>query len=227
MLDIESITKIASKNLVFSKKCAVLDNYYLDKTQRIIRNIEKICLFPEVAESKVLIDMFCLNTAAWFCDTGYAVLLNAKHTTEEAIEKMTAEEIRDASISLVVETLSGKISDQKVDKINKIISETDNRFTNITEAIILSDARNLDDLGLLGIFNEIKRSTSNGKAVSDILQAWQKKIDYQYWQTRLKEGFRLDPVRNLASKRLQNAMAFMELLGQESVVADLEVLQPA
>ena len=90
--------------------------------------------------------------------------------------------------------------------------------------MILSDARNLDDTGAVGIFNEFRRFVSRGKSTSDALQGWKRKIDYGYWQARLKEDFRFDAVRKLAERRLAAAEYFMKQLKVENTAKDLEEL---
>jgi hypothetical protein len=46
--------------------------------------------------------------------------------------------------------------------------------------MILSDARNLDDMGAAGILNELRRLISSGKGISDALLSWERKIGYRY-----------------------------------------------
>jgi hypothetical protein len=82
--------------------------------------------------------------------------------------------------------------------------------------MVLCDARNLDDIGAVGIFNELRRYIIGGKNVSDALKVWKRKKDYQYWQARLKEGFRFESVRKLAEQRLSTAKQFMDQLKLES-----------
>ena len=88
--------------------------------------------------------------------------------------------------------------------------------------MILSDARNLDDMGTIGIFSEFKRHIIGGKGVSNVLQAWKRKIDYKYWQARLKESFRFKSVRKIAEQRLSTAEYFMNQLKIENTASDLE-----
>ena len=90
--------------------------------------------------------------------------------------------------------------------------------------MILSDAQNLDDMGATGIFNEFKRHVAQGKGVTDALQSWKKKIDYRYWQARLKESFRFESVRKLAQQRLSATEYFMNQLKIEHSAKDLEEL---
>jgi len=90
--------------------------------------------------------------------------------------------------------------------------------------MILSDARNLDDMGAMGIFNEFRRYIIGGKSICDALQSWKMKIDYRYWQARLKKSFRFESVRKLAEQRLSAAEHFMNQLEVETEAQDLNEL---
>ena len=94
----------------------------------------------------------------------------------------------------------------------------------MTEAKILSDARNLDDMGAVGIFSEFRRFVCNGKGVADVLESWKRKVDYRYWQARLKESFRFETVRKLAVQRFAATEYFMTQLKMENNAQDLEDL---
>jgi hypothetical protein len=77
-------------------------------------------------------------------------------------------------------------------------------------------------MGAVGLFNEFRRYVVHGKGASDVLDSWQRKVDYRYWEARLKEGFRFESVRKLAGERFLAAEYFMNLLGAENSARDLE-----
>jgi hypothetical protein len=76
----------------------------------------------------------------------------------------------------------------------------------------------------VGIFNEFRRYVVHGKGASDALQSWKRKIDYRYWDARLKESFRFESVRKLAAQRFTAAEYFMNQLAVENAARDLEEL---
>jgi len=216
------------------------DNSLWDRAQRVVRNLEHICRLPELLETSSQIDLFCLTTATYFCDTGFthlansndlslrSILLNGRaedvqlNSVEATTEVLNTDNLRRLSTEIVTERLGPILPATKIDKINRIIIESGNRFTNMTEAMILFDARNLDDIGTIGIFNEFRRCPIHGKALTDVLQSWKRKIDYRYWQARLRESFRFETVRAIAARRLTTAEAFMKQLSIENSARDLE-----
>ena len=223
MSEMDIIREIAQQVLIVPTLTGLKDNCLWDRTQRILRNIEHICMLPKVADENLPIDKFCLTGAAYFSDAGFAKYADAEDIASRLVlADVNPDELRDFSTQIVTDKLAGALPGPKIDKINKIIKESGNRFTKMTEAIILSDARNLDDMGAVGIFNEFRRYCIHGKGVADVLQSWKKKLDYQYFQARLKESFRFDSVRQLAEQRYASVEYFMNQLEVENSASDLE-----
>jgi len=223
MSEIDVIREIARQVLTVPTLTGQIDNWLWDRTQRLLRNIEHICRLPELVEANLPIDRFNLITATYFSDSGFARYADTEDTAARLVlADVSNDDLRDFSTQIVSDKLIGAVEGPKIDKINKIIIESGNRFTNMTEAMILSDARNLDDMGAVGIFNEFRRYVIHGKGASDALDSWKRKIDYRYWQARLKESFRFESVRNLAERRFSAAEYFMNQLAVENAARDLE-----
>ena len=194
MSEIDIIRQIAQQVLTVTTLAGISDNWLWDRAQRLVRNAEHICRLPELTDANLAVDRFCLITAAYFADAGFAHYADAE----------------DTGARLVLAASS--------------IIEAGDRFTEMTEAMILSDARNLDDMGSIGIFNEFRRYVIHGKGASDVLQSWKRKVDYKYWQARLKESFRFESVRTLAEQRYSATEYFMNQLEVENSARDLEEL---
>lgn len=135
---------------------------------------------------------------------------------------VTNADLCNISTQTVSDNLADVITDTRIDKINRIITESFNRFTDVTEAKILSDGRGLEDLGVAGLLGEFRRQLMDGKGVSDVLESWKRKIEYGYWQARLKESFRFAAVRTIAKKRFAATERFMNQLATENTAGDLE-----
>jgi len=240
MSELDIVIQSAQQVLSIQTPTGRPDNSLWDRAQRVVRNLEHICRLPELLETSSQIDLFCLTAAAYFCDAGFTQLANPNgsgltgtlpngsaqdvrlSSVEALAEVLNTDNLRRLSTEIVTERLGSILPAPKTDKINRIIIESGNRFTNMTEAMILFDARNLNDIGTVGIFNEFRRCLIHGKAVTDVLQSWKRKIDYRYWQARLKESFRFETVRGIAARRLATAEAFMKQLSIENSARDLE-----
>lgn len=223
MSEMDVIRDLAKQVLTVTTLSGRPDNSLWDRAQRLVRNVERICRLPEIANSGLQNDRFCLLAATYFADAGLSRYLDTKNLASKVVlADISRSDLTDFSTQLIGEKLTGAVTDSRIEKINKIILESDNRFTNMNEAMILSDARNLDDMGAVGIFNEFRKYVLHGKGVSDALKSWKRKIDYQYWHARFKESFRLDAVRELAKRRFGAAELFMSQLAVENNAQDLD-----
>ncbi len=223
MSEMDIIREMAQQVLTVPTLAGTADNWLWDRAQRLVRNVEHICRLPELTEADLAVDRFCLTAATCFSDAGFARYADPEDTAARLVlADVTLGDLLDFSTQIVSDKLSGSLAGPKIDKISRIIIESGNRFTDMTEAKILSDARNLDDMGAVGLFNEFRRYVVHGKGASDVLDSWQRKVDYRYWQARLKEGFRFESVRKLAAKRFSAAKYFMDQLGAENSASDLE-----
>jgi hypothetical protein len=225
MSEMDVIRQIAEEVMKIPTLAGVNDNWLWDRTMRILRNAEHICRMPELAEHSVPTDRFCLIAAAYFADAGFARWADAEDTSSRLVlSDVSQTDLRDFSTQIVNDRLTGAVAGPKIEKINKIIVESANRFTEMIEAMILSDARNLEDMGAVGLYHEFRKYVIHGKGVADVLDSWKRKIDYRYWQARLKESFRFESTRKLAEQRFSAAEYFMNQLQVEHTARDLEEL---
>jgi len=223
MLEIDDIRRIACDLLTGGASGGSVDNWLWDRTQRILRNVEHICRLPELVEGGAAIDRFCLTVATLFADSGFIRYADSEGIlTPPVLADINPADLRSLSTQVVSSTLAEGLSAARIDKINNIIVRSESRDSDLIEADILSDARNLDDIGAVGVFNEIRRDVLGGRGVSDILESWKRKVDYRYWQARLKESFRFEEVRKIAVQRFTATEYFMGQLKIENAAQDLE-----
>jgi hypothetical protein len=225
MTELENIKGLAKKALTTSNDSFGLGRVLWERTERIVCNVEHICDLLESIQPSFEVDRFSLFSAAYFSESGFTVMWKRKNApiiypffksdSDEVLEY--CREIIDSKLDLI-------LSKEQIKKIKKIISESWNRSTSMTEAMVLSDARNLEDMGAIGIFHEFRRFMSEGKNISEVLLHWRKKIDYRYWQARLKDSFRFKDVRKLAEQRLAAAENFMNQLQTETQAGDLKAM---
>jgi len=219
---VENIKRLAKKALTITTVSNNLDSSLWDRAKRLSCNVGSIIRLPEVSNSGFRIDRFCLTIATYFSDAGLARHLSlGKGMRNSATSNGNSDDVLGNCIEVVSEQLSGIITSNKLEKVNGIITEACSNFAKCPEAMILSDARNLDDMGAAGLFHEFRRYMIDGKGVNDALAIWKRKIDYRYWQSRLKESFCFSSVRSLAEQRLSTAEYFMNQLNIETEAHDL------
>jgi hypothetical protein len=224
MSDLKTIREIAKETLITHIFPDNSLDCLWDRAQRLVRNTECVCRLPELNQSSVQIDRFCLKAATYFNDAGAARYLNTHKKQAKAVNFETGGiNLLEISAEIAVEKLNGILDPQKIGKISKIINESGNRFAKRLESMILYDVRNLDDMGSIGILNEFRGYVLNGEGISELLQNWKRKIDYKYWQARLRESFRFDSIRKIAETRLSAAEDFMNRLESEIRGDDLRL----
>ncbi|UCE98619.1 MAG: hypothetical protein JSV82_05365 [Planctomycetota bacterium] len=225
MSELEIVRELARESLTAAASTVELGAFLWERAQRLVRNAEYICQLPELGEAGLQVDRFCLVSAAYFSGAGLARYAGGKGLgAKSGLNDVNDDDLLELSVQVAEQKLAGAIEKSRIEKITRIITESGSYFTRMAEAMVLSDARNLDDMGLVGILNEYGRYICRGKGVSDILKSWQRKKDYRYWQARLEEGFRFPPVRKLAEQRLCTAEEFMDHLNMEAAGRDLEGL---
>ena len=223
MSDLSVIKEIAEQVLSIPTLKGTLDRYLIDRAWRVLRHCGSIAQLNEVRCFQV--DNECLTVAALFRDAGFACYANQEDKAlRMVLADLTDEDLRDFSAQVVHEKLTELLNPRQLERTCSIIIESANRDTRLIEAMILSDARNLDDMGAIGIFNELRRYVVHGRSVGEAITSWNQKIEYDYWKARLRESFRFETVRQIAQQRLQNAIKFMEHLNLENRAGDLESL---
>lgn len=225
MSEMDTVRALAREALTIPSLSNESDNSYWDRAERFARNTGHICRLAGLAESGQPIDHFCLMAAAYFSEAGVVWRSDGKHAAAgRAFSDGNGMDLLDLAAEIAAAKLTDVLDGGKIEKIVRIIRESGDRFTSMTEAMVLSDARNLDDVGAVGIFNESRRHAISGRGACDAVQDWKNKIDYQYWQARLKRSFRFEQVRKLAERRLSAAESFMSQLKLETEGLDLEEL---
>jgi hypothetical protein len=222
MLEIDVIRNIAREVLIIKCPKGFLIEFLWDRTLRIARNIDFICKMPDITKLGFQIDRPAITIAAYFSDIGLARHLEQTQTFVIPTSMLHNQNIIDDSVEFVETRLHGMLEPLLIAKSKKIITESFKQNNITPDAMILSDARNLDDFGAIGIFNELQKYHTEGRGVTAAIEIWQKKIDYRYWLSRLDKDFRFNSVRKLAEKRLINAEYIMQKIKKENDCKDLE-----
>ena len=221
MAELNVIKDIAEKALAIPTLKGAADRYLIDRAFRLLRHCGSIAQLADI--QRFQLDRLCLNVAALFCDSGFARYAGQDDKTARMVlADLTDDDLRDFSCQVVHEHLTEILNPRQMDRVCAIIMESGKRKTALIEAMVLSDARNLDDMGAIGIFNELRRYVVHGRGVSGAIVSWKRKVEYDYWKARLRESFRFEPVRELANRRLKFAEKFMEELDLENKAGDLE-----
>lgn len=200
------------------------DTYLLDHALRTLRYVEVMLGFEEI--SPLRIDRLCLDAATMFHDAARKRLEQERRESPVyAAATMSGDEIRGYSAELAGDALGELLSERQIEHTQTIIRQHQSRTTNLPEAMILSDACNLDDLGALGMWRELRRFAMEGRGVEDVLTSWQRKLDYGYFAARIDDTFRFSESRRWAEGRVKRLEQFMNDMITENQAGDMPEVQ--
>jgi hypothetical protein len=127
----------------------------------------------------------------------------------------------EAAAELLVTLLAEEADEGLLDRATRLLHETPQRQPMIEEARLLADAVNLDDFGVSGMTLLMVQLSSQGGGARQLIEAYEKREEYGYWEARLKEGFHFDAVRQIAARRLEAARA-----AAQALLAEIKEDQP-
>jgi hypothetical protein len=119
------------------------------------------------------------------------------------------------SAELLVSVLGEDVEESLLDRTTRLLHEVPQRSPVLDEARLLADAVNLDDFGITGMIVQTVQLALQGEGVADLAEAAEKREQYGYWQARLKDGFHFEPIRAIATRRLESAVAVAKMLADE------------
>lgn len=219
MPDREEIIAAARELLVGPSPLGREDTFLLDHALRTLRYVDVIVEFDEVRPLRI--DRTCLEAAAMFHDAARVRLdRERRESPVYAAATMSTDEIRGYSAELAGDALASLLSEKQIDHTQGIIRQYQNRTTSLPEARVLSDACNLDDVGVVGLWREVRRFAMEGRGIEDVLASWQRKLDYGYYAARLADTFRFDASRRWAEARLRRLERVMTEMISENRATD-------
>jgi hypothetical protein len=219
MPDREAIINAGRQALVAQGPFGREDTFLLDHALRTLRYIDVLLGFDEVKGLRI--DRACLDAAAMFHDAAWVRLdRERRESPVYAAATMSADEIRGYSAELAGDALKDLLTARQVGHTQEIIRQYATRAANLPEALVLSDACNLDDLGAIGIWRDLRRFTIKGHGLEDALASWQRKLDYGYYTARIRDTFRLAESRRWAEARFKRLEEIMAEMIRENQAAD-------
>jgi hypothetical protein len=134
---------------------------------------------------------------------------------DSELDEATRLDLYEQAAELLVSALGEEIDELLLDRATRVLHEMPHRSPMLDESKLLADAVNLEDFGLIGAVQQAVQLSRQGAGVVRLIEAFEKREEYGYWQARLKDGFHFEPVRQMARRRLENAREMFKLLQQE------------
>jgi hypothetical protein len=129
--------------------------------------------------------------------------------------RSTLRERTEEAAELLIGVASPEASEALLDRTVRILHEMPERSPMLEESKLLADAFNLGDFGMTGLLDLAIQTGAHGDGVSQLADGLEKRDQYGYWESRLKDGFHFHAIRELAKARLENARKTAALLRAE------------
>ena len=121
-----------------------------------------------------------------------------------------------AAAEALVARLGGEVPADLLDRTVRLLHELPQRPPVLDDAKLLSDAVNLDDFGIGGLVQQAILLGRGGGGLEALAEATARRIDYGYWQARLKDDFYFEHPRQLAAERLGHLIECGRMLDREA-----------
>lgn len=180
----------------------------IDDAQRLYARIQKFIALKLITTEP---DLDALELACW------AVQLPQRQSSASVgkLARSSLKQRAEQAAELLVTLLTDHADEQLLDRTTRLLLESPHRQPMIEEARLLADAINLEDFGVIGMTTLMIQLALQGGGVKQLVESYEKRDAYGYWDARLKEGFHFDAVRDIARKRLEQARAAAAALAAE------------
>ena len=170
----------------------------IDDAQRLFARVQKFISLKLITNEP---DVDALELACW------AMQLPQKQSaaTVGKLARSSLKQRAEQAAELLVSLLADHADEQLLDRTTRLLLESPHRQPMIEEARLLADAINLEDFGVIGLTTLMIQLGLAGGGVNQLIESYEKRDAYGYWDARIKEGFHFDAVRAIARKRLEQA----------------------
>ncbi len=221
MAQADPIRTRAEVDLVLVDEHGRRDVYLFEHSLRIAAAAEKIAGMEGVPGP---IDPQVLRASALYHDAGWAEQFRGSTVTRvEVLSRPTNDVQREIAADLLTERLATVMHRRSLETAASAIRHMNDRRTDLPEAQVLAEAENLDDLGVISLWQLVRRHSFEGKGVQAAIDTWQRQRDYRFWDARIHDAFRFEPTRAIARARLIALEPVYEALGRLQAGEDLAV----
>lgn len=187
---------------------------------RVQRLAARIALLPELAGEPP--DPMVVFVSALFHDGGWVVQFRQGLVTQgQLLTRPTSDVQRELSAQLMQQRVGTLLPPDTVQLAAATIRESNNRFTTLPEAQVVSEAENLDEIGVLSMLRQFRQHQFEGRGLDHLLSSWTRQLEYHYWDARINDFLRWEISRIIARERLASVETFMAALARDRECADL------
>lgn len=224
---LERVIPVARQLLIIQINEEERDLWLWERSQRVMQLARLVARIPEVADESI--DQTGLGAAGLFHCAGWLTQIQQSPLTRwQVLGRPTSDIQRELGAALLQEHVGHLLPPKTARLAAEAIRQCNDRTTPLLEAQLLSEAENLDDVGVTHILRQFRQYQADGRPLKQLFESWARQQEYRYWEARLNDGFRFDTTRQLARERLRAVEAFMAALARDLQGTDLlQTLQQA
>lgn len=197
------------------------DLWLWEHADRVSRLTLRLSTLPEYADQDV--NQLGVAVAGLFSHAGWAVQARQGQCNRwQILARPTNGVQRELAASVVQEELSALVSADVLHVTVEAIRKCSDRYSELIEAQILSEAENLADIGIMEVLRQFRQAQAEGRTTDHIVAKWQRQKEYQYWEARISDCLRSAGARRLAQQRLEDVERFVQSLIAECQPGDIE-----
>jgi hypothetical protein len=211
-----AIHALVEKWLMLATPSGGLDSILWDRAKRLSATIPSLLRQPEM--QSVACDRRGAEMAALFFEVGRArSVTEGRLTRDNALLEPYDDACREAAIDALKSAASddGPLSAASRDAAVAALRQWNWAENASAEAVLLSEAVHLDDLGPMWIWHHARLSAATGDSVFALLSQWHVRQEYGYWESRIKKSLRFEWSRQIARRRVAAMQVFIETIEQQ------------
>jgi hypothetical protein len=206
------------------------DLWLWEHAQRVVRLAQMLALLPEVREvGDDQPDQVAVGVAALFADAGWAVQARRGEVNRwRVLSRPTNDIQRELGVGVLQDYAAQLLPADTVETAIAAIRECNDRYTKLPAARALSEAENLDEIGVLYVLRQFRQYQAEGRPLEQLVLSWRRQLEYRFWEARINDCLRWEATRHIARERLKAVEQFMSALARDREATDLQrVLQNA
>jgi len=196
------------------------DVFLWEHSERVARTAQRIAHLPDLSAHHP--DEAAVLAAALYHDSGWITLLEEGRVTRLDIgTKPRFDNHRELGALRMEKRFVDILPPETLKRASTAIQTIHDRDIPLIEGQIVTEAENLNEVGMLSLWPIISRGKLDGKGIQSVIDTWRRQKEYHFWTARINDSFRFQAVKELARQRLTQFDRLMEELEEQHDCLDL------
>lgn len=220
----KEVVQVAEELLVMAGEDQAHDLWLWERARRVMYLAQMLALLPEAREiGGDQPDQTAVALAGLFADAGWAVQVTRGEVSHwHVLSRPTNDIQRELGVGALQDHAAALLPAEPVALAVRAVRECNDRYSKSPEARVLSEAENLDEIGIMYVLRQFRQYQAEGRPLEQLLASWTRHREYHYWDARINECLRWETTRHIARARLEAVGQFMTALTRDRDAVDLQ-----